>query len=111
MQFFSATRALSAVVSFLPLSIIGGIAVGVIGKYFYDFAVMYFKASDRNTVKWDMKGFLITVVLSGFMGFLLYGIIFEKVSKLEDFWLVFSASSQAGFFSQSIIGELGKKYA
>ncbi len=110
MEFLANTRSI-AMISSLPLSIIGGIALGVVGKYFYDFAVMYFKAKDKDAVRWDMKGFFITVALSAFIGFLLYGFVFEKVSKLEDFWLIFSASAQAGFFSQSIIGELSKRYA
>ena len=109
MDFFAYTSLITQIPN-LPLSIIGGISLGVIGKYFYDYAVMYFKAEDKDSVRWDTKGFLITVVLSAFIGFLLYGFMFERVSKLDDIWLVFSASGQAGFFSQSIIGELGKKY-
>jgi hypothetical protein len=95
----------------LPIAILGGIVCGVIGKYFWDFAVMYFKAPNKNSVKWDWKGFYITIALSIFIGFLLYGFVFEKVSKLDDFWLMFSSSTQAGFFSQSLIGEIAKKYS
>ena len=94
----------------LPIAIFVGITLGVIGKYFYDYSVMYFKSPNKKSVVWDWKGFGITVVLSGIIGFLLYGFVFERVSKLNDLWLVFSASGQAGFFSQSIIGELGKEY-
>ncbi|MEW6664134.1 MAG: hypothetical protein AB1512_02790 [Thermodesulfobacteriota bacterium] len=98
-------------VSEVTVAILLGIASGVIGKYFYDYAVMYFKAKNKKDVTWDWKGFFITIGLSAVIGFLFYGFIFEKVSKLNDFWLIFSASGQAGFFSQSLIGELGKKHA
>lgn len=111
MEFLAQTNILTADVSNIPLGIFGGIAAGVLGKYFYDFAIMYLKATDRSKVAWDINSFFIIVILSGFIALLLYGFVFEKVSKLEDFWLVLSASAQAGFFSQSIIGEIGKKYA
>ena len=87
MEFLAYTRSIemASMTSLLPLSIIGGIALGVVGKYFYDFAVMYLKAKDKDTVKWDMKGFFITVVLSAFIGFLLYGFIFERSANWRTF--------------------------
>jgi uncharacterized membrane-anchored protein len=110
MTFLANTSVWTNIVSYLPVGIFAGIALGVIGKYFYDYAVKYFKASDKSRVAWDWKGFFITIILSLIMGFLLYGFVLEKVARLNDFWLIFSASGQAGFFSQSLIGELGKKY-
>lgn len=111
MGFLSNTTVWTNIVSNLPVAIFGGIAVGVIGKYFYDYAVKYFKAENKSTVIWDWKGFCITIVLSLILGFIFYGFLFEKVAKLNDFWLIASASGQAGFFSQSFIGELGKNYS
>lgn len=95
----------------IPLAIFLGIVSGVIGKYVYDFYVRYIRSENRDLIKWDWKGFGLIFLLSGFVGLILYGAVFEKVNKLDGFWLIVSAAAQAGFFSQAILGELGKKYS
>ena len=96
---------------YLAPLILSGIATGVIGKYVYDYAVRYFKAVDKSKVGWDWKGFLLTALVSFVIAILLYGLVFEQVRVLGEALLVFSAAFQVGFFSQSIIGELGKRFA
>jgi len=96
---------------YLAPLILAGIAAGVIGKYVYDFAVRYFKAVDKSKIAWDWKGFVLTVVASFVISLLLYGLVFERVRLMGEAVLVFSAAFQVGFFSESVIGELGKRFA
>ena len=93
-----------------PWLIIGGIVVGVVGKYIYDYAVRYFKADDKSKVTWDMKGFALTGAVSILIAFLIYGVVYDAVKALTESFVIFSSAVQSGFFSQSIIGELAKKY-
>ena len=95
---------------YVPALVLFGIVLGVIGKYFYDYAVRYFKAKNKKSVTWDGEGFLITVGLSVIVAFLLYGYAFDRVAKAPDEMFAFAIAFQIGFFSQSIIGELGKRF-
>ena len=93
-----------------PPTVIWGIFIGIIGKYVYDYYVRYIKAKRKDRVKWDNKGFFLTLIVSGFISFMLYSLIFDEIQSLNDPFLVFATGVQTGFFSQSIIGELGKSY-
>lgn len=93
-----------------PWLIVGGVIIGVIGKYVYDHAVRYFKADDKSKVVWDMKGFALTGIVSIVIAFLIYGVVYDAVKALTENFVIFSSAVQSGFFSQSIIGELAKKY-
>ncbi len=93
-----------------PLILIGTTS-GVIGKYVHDFAVRYVKAADKSKVRWDWSGFLLTALASLIIAILVYGVVFERVREMGEALLVFSAAFQVGFFSESIIGELGKRFA
>ncbi len=93
-----------------PPLVIWGIIFGIIGKYIYDYYVRYIKAKRKDTVKWDNKGFFLTIIVSGFISFLIYSLIFKEIQSLDDPLLIFSTGVQTGFFSQSIIGEWGKSF-
>jgi hypothetical protein len=58
---------LACIAVYAPPLIVIGIMTGVIGKYVYDYSVRYFKASDKSKVKWDSKGFWLTIVVSFFL--------------------------------------------
>lgn len=85
-----------------------GTAFGIIFKYFYDFSISYFKATNKSTVTFDIKGFLITVVLSGFLSIILFSSLMSKIVDLNNDFLVLSIALQNGFFWQTLIGDMAK---
>lgn len=93
-----------------PLVLLGT-ALGIVAKYVYDFYSLYRQAKDPTKVKWDWKGFGLTLILSLFFSLILYGVVIGRVQGLNDNLLVFSVAAQNGFFWQAVIGEIGKKYA
>jgi hypothetical protein len=96
--------------SLAPL-VLTGTALGIVGKYVYDYYVRYSKASDPRQVRWDWRGFRLTAVISLILSVILYGVILGRVKELNDSVLAFSVAAQNGFFWQAIVGEVGKRYA
>jgi hypothetical protein len=85
-----------------------GTTLGIIFKYFYDYSISYFRATDKSTVVFDRKGFLITIVLSGFLSLILFSSVLSKIVDLKSDFLVLSVALQNGFFWQTLIGDIGK---
>jgi hypothetical protein len=86
-----------------------GIALGIIFRFLFDYTLRYLKSKNKSQVKFDLKGFILTVILSGFLSLILYSGLLSKIAELNSDLLVLSVSVQNGFFWQTLIGEIGKK--
>jgi hypothetical protein len=86
-----------------------GIALGIIFKYIYDYALRYFQAENKARVIFDWKGFWLTVVLSGFLSIIMYSGLLSAVAELKSDLLVLSVAAQNGFFWQTIVGKLSEQ--
>jgi putative flippase GtrA len=90
-----------------PTALIG-IALGIIFKYVYDYYLRYTKSKRKSNIKFDRKGFFLTVLLSAFLSVLLYSGFLSKVADLKSDLLVLSVAAQTGFFWQTIISDFLK---
>jgi hypothetical protein len=88
-----------------------GIALGIIAKYLYEYTIKYLRAKNKAVVRFDWKGFWLTVLLSGFLAVVMYSGLLSAVAKLENNLLILSVAAQNGFFWQTIIDKLGEEKA
>lgn len=60
-----------------------GIALGIIAKYFYEYTIKYLQARNKASVRFDWKGFGLTVLLSGFLAIIMYSGLLSAVFRTE----------------------------
>jgi Na+(H+)/acetate symporter ActP len=86
-----------------------GIALGIIAKFFYEYTIKYLRARNKSSVRFDWKGFGLTVLLSGFLAIVMYSGLLSAVAQLKNDLLVLSVAAQNGFFWQTLIDKLGEE--
>jgi hypothetical protein len=86
-----------------------GIALGIIAKFFYEYTIKYLRARNKASIRFDWKGFGLTVLLSGFLSIVMYSGLLSAVAQLNNNLLILSVAAQNGFFWQTLIDKLSEQ--
>jgi len=95
----------SAVEAAFRIDVLTGTALGILGKYVYDFYWKYRAAEPGKKPKFDTRGFLWTGVVSLFFSILVYGTVLQAVAQIQDPAVAFSVAVQNGFLWESLFTE------